>query len=101
MLLKYVVVVLVQIFRSGIDAIYITVTDRINVGVVNLPTDVDDPVVGALIANAITLTPGTVTIDYDRNNFKVIWINCVTTDPVRAGQLIKEDFEQVFRRKDS
>ncbi|GAB6091171.1 Na+/H+ antiporter subunit E [Spirochaeta dissipatitropha] len=95
-LIKYVLVLIVQIFKSGFDAVYITLTDRINVGVVDLPTMIDDPLVGTLIANAITLTPGTATIDYDTKRFKVIWINCTTTDPIIAGEIIKADFERVF-----
>lgn len=95
-LIKYVLVLIVQIFKSGFDAVYVTLTDRINVGVVDLPTMVDDPLVGTLIANAITLTPGTATIDYNTKRFKVIWINCTTTDPIIAGEIIKADFEHVF-----
>lgn len=94
--LRYVGVLLVEIFRSGVHAIYVTITDRINVGVVDLPTEVRDPLVGVLVANAITLTPGTVTIDYDCERFKVIWIDCVTTDPLEAGDMIKGSFERVF-----
>jgi multicomponent Na+:H+ antiporter subunit E len=94
--LRYVGVLLVEIFRSGVHAIYVTITDRINVGVVDLPTEVSDSLVGVLVANAITLTPGTVTIDYDRKRFKVIWIDCVSTDPHEAGEMIKGSFERVF-----
>ena len=96
--LRYVGVLIVEIFRSGIHAIHITLTDRINVGVVDLPTTVSDPLIGTLVASAITLTPGTVTVDYDRTRFKVIWIDCVTNDPLEAGESIKGGFERVFER---
>lgn len=99
-LLKYVAVLVVEIFRSGVHAIYVTITDRINVGVVDLPTAITDPVIGVLVANAITLTPGTVTIDYDRTRYKVIWIDCVTDDPIEASEIIKGSFERVFLGKD-
>ena len=98
--LRYLGVLIVEIFRSGAHAIYITVTDRINVGVVDLPTSVSDPLVGVLVANAITLTPGTVAIDYDGARFKVIWIDCVTSDPDEAGEMIKGSFERVFSREE-
>lgn len=98
--LRYVGVLVIEIFRSGVHAIFITLTDRINVGVVDLPTSITDPVVGVLVANAITLTPGTVTIDYDTRRFKVIWIDCVTADPEEAGEMIKGSFERVFVQSD-
>ncbi|TVR68818.1 MAG: hypothetical protein EA427_09660 [Spirochaetaceae bacterium] len=100
-LLRYVGVLVVEIFRSGVHAIYVTVTDRINVGIVDLPTEVSDPLVGVLVANAITLTPGTVTIDYDRKRYKVVWIDCSTDDPLQAAEMIKGSFERVFQRRDS
>lgn len=96
--LKYVAVLIIEIFRSGIHAIHITLTDRINVGVVDFPSHITDPVIQVLVANAITLTPGTVTIDIDQGYYKVVWIDCVTSDPETAGEMIKGSFERVFRR---
>lgn len=98
-LVRYVAVLLVEIFRSGVHAIYVTVTDRINVGVVDLPASAMNELEGVLVANAITLTPGTVTVDYDRTRFKVIWIDCVTDDPDDAAEEIKGSFERVFLRE--
>lgn len=97
-LVRYVVVLIIEIFRSGIHAIYITLTDRINVGVVDLPTDIQDPLTGVMVASAITLTPGTVTIDYSPGKFKVVWIDCATTDPAEAAESIKGNFERVLIR---
>lgn len=93
---RYVAVLLVEIFRSGVHAIRVTLTGRINVGVVNIPTAITNPLHGVLVANAITLTPGTVTIDYSPGTFKVIWIECSTDDPDVASQTIKASFERVF-----
>ncbi len=95
-LARYVVVLVVAIFESGIHAIAITLTGRLNVGVIDLPTAIRNPFHGVLVANAITLTPGTVTIDYHDGSFKVIWIECLTADPEAAGELIKGRFERVF-----
>ncbi len=97
---RYVVVLCVEIFRSGYHAIRIMCTDRMNVGVVDLPSDITDPLRGALVATAITLTPGTVTIDYSPGRFKVIWIDCFTTDPDVAAQSIKGRFERVLLAPD-
>jgi multicomponent Na+:H+ antiporter subunit E len=93
---RYVAVLLVEIFKSGVHAIHITLTGRINVGVVDLPSKITDPFRGVLVANAITLTPGTVTIDHKQGTFKVIWIECLTTDPDEAAEMIKGSFERVF-----
>ncbi|TVQ27844.1 MAG: hypothetical protein EA382_02800 [Spirochaetaceae bacterium] len=97
---RYVVVLIVEIFKSGVHAIHVTLTGRINVGVVNIPTSITNPLHGVLVANAITLTPGTVTIDYTPGNFKVIWIECSTDDPDEASRRIKASFERVFAGRD-
>ena len=67
-------------------------------GVVDLPTSITNPFHGVLVANANTLTPGTVTIDHSHGNFKGIWIACATTDPDEAAEMIKGSFERVFAR---
>lgn len=99
--LIYIGVLFVEIFKSGVHAIHVTITGKLNVGVVNVPTEITDPVEAVLVANAITLTPGTVTIDHRPGMFKVIWIDCDTRDPEVAGERIKASFERVFRSDDS
>lgn len=98
-LLQYVAVLIVEIFRSGVHAMYVTLSGRVNVGVVDLPTAIRNPFHGVLVANAITLTPGTVTIDYHRGTFKVVWIECLTADPDEAAEMIKGRFERVFTQR--
>lgn len=95
-ILRFLAVLVLAIFQSGIHAIYITLTGRIDVRVMDLPTRISTPFHGVLIANAITLTPGTVTIDHSHGSFKVIWIECLTNDPEEAGDIIKGRFERVF-----
>ncbi len=95
-LIRYIGVLVIAIFRSGWHAIRITLTDRLNVGVVDLPTQLNDPLLGVLTATAITLTPGTVAIDYSQNCYKVVWIDCSTKDPREAGDIIKGSFERVL-----
>jgi multicomponent Na+:H+ antiporter subunit E len=95
-ILRYLLVLTAEIFRSGIHAMHITLKDRIHIGVVDLPTRIEDPLLGVMVATAITLTPGTVTIDYSPGRFKVVWIDCVTSDPDEAAELIKGRFERVL-----
>ena len=95
-MLRYIGVLIAAIFRSGWHAIQITLSDRLHVGVVELPTELHDPLLGVLTATAITLTPGTVTIDYSPGSYKVVWIDCSTTDPQEAAEMIKGNFERVL-----
>lgn len=95
-LIRYMTVLVIAIFQSGIHAIRILVTGRMHLGIIDLPTNIKDPFHGVMVANAITLTPGTVTVEFEKGRFKVIWIDCRTTDPQQASEQIKGRFERVF-----
>ena len=95
-LLHYIGVLVLAIFESGIHAMYITITGRIDVHIVDLPTQLKNPFHGVLVANAITLTPGTVTVDHQPGSFKVIWIESVTQNIAEASAMIKGRFEDVL-----
>ncbi len=98
---RYILVLLQEIYRSGVHAMHLTISGKIDVGVVDLPTAIENPFHAVLVANAITLTPGTVTIDYRPGSFKVIWIECATTDPDQAAEMIKGRFERVIMPRDN
>ncbi len=94
--MRYIAVVFVEIYKAGFHAIRLTLTDRLNLGIVEIATRRRSDIHGTFIANAITLTPGTVTIDYDDGTLKVVWMDCQTDDPELAGEIIKGNFERVF-----
>lgn len=95
-LLRFALALFIEIFRSGFHAIRIMLTDRINVGVVDLPSELRDPLRGVMVACAITLTPGTVTVDYAPGTFKVVWIDCSNADLDSASESIKGRFERAL-----
>ncbi len=95
-ILSYIPLLVVQIYISGFDAIYRVVTRRVKVGVVDIKTELPDDYRRALLATAITLTPGTVTLDQSGADMRIIWLNCATTDPVKAGKQIKGPFERIL-----
>ena len=57
----------------------------------------------AMVANCITLTPGTITLDVaedeeGKNYYYIHWINVTETDRVKAGQIIKGTMEKWIGR---
>ena len=94
--LRYVWTLIVQIYLAGFEAIAKLLTGRLNVDIVDITTSLDDDFRIALLANSITLTPGTVTLDRSGNRLRIIWLDCVTHDPEEAGRLIKQDFERLL-----
>lgn len=93
----YVLRLLGAIYIAGFQAVRQMFTGRIHVGIVDIRTDLDKDLAIVLLANSITLTPGTVTLDRTGRTLRVIWLNCTTTDPAVAGPRIKGPFERLLR----
>lgn len=98
-MLRYTLFLLLQIYLSGFSAIIKIITGKINPDIVEIQTELSSELDICILANSITLTPGTVTIDKSGNRLKVLWLDCVTRDSKKAGDLIKGKFEAILMRK--
>ena len=76
---------------------------RINPGIVKVPAAPKSDYGQAMLANSITLTPGTITMDVaddadGQTWFYIHWINVTETEPEKAGEAIKGDLERGVQR---
>lgn len=75
---------------------------RINPGIVKVPVDLPCDYAEAMLANSITLTPGTITLDIAEEDGKdyyyIHWIDVSETDREKAGDVIKGRMEKWIRR---
>jgi multicomponent Na+:H+ antiporter subunit E len=94
--MKYIVYLFSQIYLAGFAAIGRILTGKIDVAVVEIDTNLESNLLTAILANSITLTPGTVTLDKSGNKLKVLWLYRITENPVEAGSIIKKDFENIL-----
>jgi multicomponent Na+:H+ antiporter subunit E len=69
-------------------------------GIVKVKTTLTTDVALTFLANAITLTPGTMTVDIDRDNgiLYIHWIYIQTTDIEDATRIIVEKFEKILKK---
>ena len=77
-----------------------TISGKINPGVVDIKTNLKDDYSISILANSITLTPGTVTIDKNGNKLKVLWLDVQTRNPKKAGKIIKGNLEKRFEKRE-
>ena len=75
----------------------------VNPGIVKVPTAMKSDYGLAAVANSITLTPGTITMETaedaeGQNWLYVHWINVEETEPEKAGEAIKGTLEKGLRR---
>jgi multicomponent Na+:H+ antiporter subunit E len=74
----------------------------VNPGIVKVPVDLKGDYAQAMLANSITLTPGTITMDIAEQEGKtyyyIHWIDVAETDREKAGELIKGSLEKGIGR---
>ncbi len=58
--------------------------------------EVDDPLIVAIISNSITLTPGTITVNAERNKLTVLSLKDCRSDQETVRREIRENFEKYF-----
>lgn len=84
--------------RANIDVAYRVITGKINPGIVKISPGFKSDASITLLANSITLTPGTLTVDVDPETYDLYihWIN--VTDPNPKCSDICGDFPKWVRR---
>jgi len=65
-------------------------------GIVEIETKLKQPAAKLFLGNAITLTPGTMTIDYAENKAYIHWVDVKSEETKEAGEIIKGRFEKLL-----
>ncbi|GAU77936.1 Na+/H+ antiporter subunit E [Fusibacter sp. 3D3] len=97
-LLIYFFILLYEIYANAFVTIHQIITLQINPDIVEIHTDLKSNTQKCILANSITLTPGTVTIDLEGHTLKVLWLNAKSKNTVIAGNMIKGRFERFLNR---
>ncbi len=66
----------------------------INPAIVKVKTKLTSPLGRLVLANSITLTPGTLTVDMEGDSLYIHWIDAVSTDVQQATAKIVRGFEK-------
>ena len=95
----YLVVFLWEMLKANLDVARRVLTPSlpINPGVVEIETGLQSRIGKLLLANSITLTPGTLTMDVTGNRLTVHWIDVKAYDPRQAAARICGKFERLLR----
>ncbi len=67
-------------------------------GIVKVRTRLKTDMARTFLANSITLTPGTLTVDFVDDHIYVHWINITSEDPEEETELIVRKFEKLLER---
>ena len=103
-LIAYVFIFLGELVKANLDVARRCFGGcrEVNPGIVKVPVDLKGDYAQAMLANSITLTPGTITMDIAEQDGKtwyyIHWIDVAETDREKAGKLIKGRLEKGIRR---
>jgi len=100
--LYYIPLFIWECIKANIDVAYrVTHPDLpINPGIVKVKTILKSDTALTFLANSITLTPGTMSVDIDAENgfLYIHWIDVKDKDIEKASEIIVKIFEDVLRR---
>ncbi len=94
--IAYVLVFLWAVVRSNLDVALRVLNPRlpINPGIVRVKTRLKSRIGRLLLANSITLTPGTISVAIEGEDLYIHWINVGAEDVEEATRQIVSDFEK-------
>ncbi|WP_456396175.1 Na+/H+ antiporter subunit E [Thermococcus sp.] len=96
------IIMMFRILESSVKVARNVIFMDINPGIVKIETDLNSDTGIAVLANSITLTPGTLTLDVKRKlgetYLYVHWIDVETLNREDAGEKIKGDIEEWLKK---
>ena len=97
--LVYVIVLFWEIIKANFDVAYRVIHPKMPIkpGIVVIKTRLKSDIAKMILANSITLTPGTFTLDVIGDELLVHWINVKTEDTDEATSLIGQRFEKYLK----
>jgi len=98
-LLVYLIVLFWEIIKANFDVAYRVIHPKMPIkpGIVVIKTCLKSDIAKMILANSITLTPGTFTLDVIGDKLLIHWINVKTEDIDEATNMIGHRFEKYLR----
>lgn len=98
LLLVYLLLILIKVYAASFRIAVRVITGRIDPRIVHFRTRLRSDLARVALANSITLTPGTVTLDLDEDHLVVHWLEARTRHSRYAFRLIASPFERWLDR---
>jgi multicomponent Na+:H+ antiporter subunit E len=97
-LIKYIPVFIIEMVKANLDVARRVINPSlpINPGIIKISTDLKSDYAKLFLANSITLTPGTLTLDVKGNDLFIHWIDIESTDKDIQKNLISGKFEDLL-----
>ena len=97
--IKYLLVFIPELIKANIDVAKRVINPKlpINPGIVAIKTELKSDEAKMMLANSITLTPGTLTMDVRDDHLLIHWIDVKDTEIEGATKEIAQKFENQIK----
>lgn len=99
---QYIFIMAFQLIESNVKVAKHALFMDIDPGIIKIESDLQSETGTTILANSITLTPGTLTLDMqkklNKTNLYVHWIDMKTLNSEKAGDEIKGDVERWLKK---
>ncbi len=97
-IVQYFFVFMLALIKANIDVAKIVINPKlpINPGIVEFDSKLKSPFAKLILANSITLTPGTITVDIIDNKYFIHWLYVTGTDQETTYKEIAKQFEDIL-----
>jgi multicomponent Na+:H+ antiporter subunit E len=98
--LVYLVVFIWECIKANIDVAYRVLHPAMPIrpGIVKVKTNLKSDMAKMLLANSITMTPGTISVDIIDDSLYIHWIYISSEDPEVYTEIITGSFEKYIKR---
>lgn len=98
--LLYIPVLIIELIKANVDVAKRVLNPKlpINPGFVKVPTKLKGDIGKLVLANSITLTPGTISIDVDEENVFIHWIDVKGKTTEEHQKHVSSKFETILGR---
>jgi multicomponent Na+:H+ antiporter subunit E len=96
---RYMPMFLYYVVLANLDVAYRVIHPRlpINPGIVKIKTSLKSEIAQTMLANSITLTPGTLSVDIKDGDMYIHWIDVKSQDVEEATKMIAQRFEKYLK----
>lgn len=98
--LCYLPLFLWECFKANLDVAYRVLHPKMPIkpGIVKVKTSLKSEVARTMLANSITMTPGTLSVDIDGQYLYIHWIYVRATEAEEVSRMIVSKFEPLLAR---
>ena len=98
LLVLYLVLLILQSYLASFTLIRQMLTGSYRSGVVRIKTRINSPIGRTLLANSISLVPGTLSLWLEGNYIYVHWFDQKSRHRLESGRMIKEPMEGILMK---